>query len=466
MFPSQTYSLRRSELIKKTGTGIILIPGNSDSPMNYPANTFPFRQDSHFLYFCGIDLPGLFLVLDCDSGESVLFGDENSIEDIVWTGPLPTLASQATASGISKIHPSASLKTFVDSQHASGRNIHFTPPYRGENQVLLSALLGISPGELKSKASLTLIQSIVDLRSFKTDEEILEIEKAVNLTGAMHLAAMKFAKPGMIESEVVAKLMYEVHAAECLTSFPVILSVNGQVLHNHHHKNKLENGKLLLVDAGGESKMHYAGDMTRTFPVSGKFSTQQNEIYSIVLAAQEAAIAALQPGKTYKEIHLIASLTIAEGLKSVGLMQGNMQDAVNEGAHALFFPHGLGHMMGLDVHDMEDLGENHIGYSGEMERSTQFGLAYLRLAKKLQSGFVFTVEPGIYFIPELAAIWKNENKHSSFINYSKFEEYKNFGGIRIEEDFLITENGFRLLGKPIPKSIAGVEAIREEAIKG
>ncbi len=462
-FSSETYTQRRKALLDSIPQGIILIRANVDSPMNYAANVYSFRQNSHFLYYCGNDVAGLNLVMDTESGECILFGDELSMEDIVWTGPLPTLDFLATASGIQSVKPAARLRDVIEKAQTSNRNIHYTLPYRGESFISLSQLLGKSLEETKQGISSELVKAIIAQREIKTEEEIVEIHDAVNLTRNMHLAVMHTAKPGMIESEVFSKLMSVLHAQDCLPSFTPIMSINGQILHIHSHRNRMEEGKLLLVDAGAENQTHYAGDMTRTFPVGKTFSPRQKDVYEIVLAAQEAAIQMLGPNVYYKDAHLKSATVIAEGLKNLGLLKGKAEDIVAAGAHALFFPHGLGHMMGLDVHDMEDLGENNVGYDAEVKRSEQFGLAYLRLAKKLKPGFVLTVEPGIYFIPELWSMWKAENRHSDFINYASVESFLDFGGIRIEEDFVIRPSGAELLGKSLPKTIKAVEEERKKA---
>lgn len=465
MFPSSTYTSRRRELIHKISDGLILLQGNQEVGMNYGANVYHFRQDSNFLYFIGIDRAGLHAIIDCNSGEEWVFGEEATMDDVVWTGPLPTLAEEAAKAGISKVLPLSELPKMLESAQSRGRKIHFLPPYRGENTINLFNWLGVKPRDAKASASMDLIRAIVSIRSYKTAEEVVEIEKAVRITNAMHRAAMREARAGMSEAELVAKVVQPPYSRDNLTSFPVILTVNGQVLHQHGHQGVLEAGRLCLVDAGAEAASHYAGDMTRTFPVDARFTTKQAEVYQTVLDAQLAAIAALRPGISYRDVHKIACLTIAEGMKSIGLMKGDMQAAVDQGAHALFFPHGLGHMMGLDVHDMEDLGENNVGYDAEITRSQQFGTAFLRLGRKLEPGFVLTVEPGIYFIPELIDMWGAEGKFAEFINYDQLQAYKDFGGIRIEDDYLITADGARLLGNVVPKTIKDVEAVRLEAIE-
>ncbi|MEZ4827545.1 MAG: aminopeptidase P family protein [Bacteroidia bacterium] len=460
MFSSETYQSRRRQLMSQFRSGLILFLGNQESGMNYADNTYHFRQDSNFLYYCGLDYAGLAAVLDIDSGKTTVFGDELSLDMIVWTGALPTIKEMSFQAGIESTAPEAQLAKVLTQARQQNREIHFLPPYRPENAIRLSHLLGVNPSDAGAKASLPLIKAIISQRSIKTEEEVAEIEKGVAITNEMHLTAMHMARPGMKESEIAAAvhavpLRYGSHL-----SFPVICSIHGEILHNHYHKNTLEPGRLLLLDAGGESLMHYAGDMTRTFPVDKTFTQKQKEIYNIELQALNNAIDALRPGITYREIHFLAARTIASGLKDLGLMKGDVEEAVAEGAHALFFPHGLGHMMGLDVHDMEDLGEIYVGYAPGEQKSTQFGLKSLRLARALEPGFVLTVEPGIYFIPTLIDKWKADGKFEAFINYAALDSYRDFGGVRIEDNYLITQTGGRLLGTQVPKTAEAVEEIR------
>jgi Xaa-Pro aminopeptidase len=464
MFSKATYVTRRNGLKSHLGSGLVLLLGNDDSSMNAAANTYPFRQDSSFLYYLGIDRPGLAAILDLDSGNETIFGDELTIDDIVWMGPQPSISSQAAAAGVEAVLPSDKLADTLAKARQQGRKIHFIPPYRPEHQLKYQALLGIAPAEQKAAASEALIRAIVAQRSIKSAEEVAEIEKAVRTTNRMHLTAMRLARPGMTEAELTGAVNGAAVAGGGNLSFPIILSKHGQILHNHHHGNTLQEGDLVLCDSGAEAPSRYAGDMTRAFPAGRSFSTRQKEIYQIVLDSLKAASAALKPGLPYKEVHLLASRVIASGLKELGLMKGDVEEAVAAGAHALFFPHGLGHMMGLDVHDMENLGEDYVGYDEQVQRSDQFGTAYLRLGRALQPGFVLTVEPGIYFIPELTEMWQKEGKHTAFINYEKVQTYLDFGGIRIEDDYLITETGGRLLGDPIAKTIAEVEAVRAEGM--
>ncbi len=460
MFEREVYEKRRESLREILEEGIVLILGNDEAPMNYPANPYHFRQDSNFLYFFGLDEPGLAGVMDMEEERYIIFGDDIDVEDVIWMGPSPSLSEKAEKVGVKEIRPSSGLGDFLREAISKGRKVHFLPPYRGEHLLKLAYLLGIRPEAVKHWVSVDLIKAVVELRSVKGPQEIEQMDIAANITAEMHLLAMREARAGMYERELAGKIEGLAISSGGYISFPVILTIRGEILHNHYHGNMLREGKLLLVDAGAESPLHYAGDMTRTFPVSGKFTEKQREIYEIVLQAQKRAIENIKPGVYYREIHLLAARTIAEGLRDLGLMKGDVEEAVQAGAHALFFPHGLGHMIGLDVHDMEGLGEDYVGYDETVKRSDQFGLAYLRLAKKLLEGFTLTVEPGIYFIPALIEKWRSEGKHRDFINYEKVEEYMDFGGIRIEDSVAVTEDGCRILGKPVPKEPEDVEALR------
>ncbi len=461
MFSAHTYQARRERLRKDLKSGVVLLLGNNESGMNYAGNTYPFRQDSTFLYFFGIDKPGLAAIIDADSGEDILFGDDLSMEDIVWMGAMPKMKALAGQVGVGLTLPFKRLFNRIKNDRRLGRTIHIIPPYRHDNMLLLQQLLKLPPARQKAAASEALIRAVVAQRVHKSAEEVAEMERAVDVTGAMHVAAMKAAREGQVEAELAGLVEGMAVSAGGNLSYPVILSVHGQILHNHHHGNILQRGQMVLGDFGAETASHYAGDITRTFPVSPKFTTKQREIYEIVLDAEVNAIQSLRPGVTYQSVHLAAARRMAGGLKALGLMQGNLDEAVAQGAHALFFPHGLGHMIGLDVHDMEDLGENHVGYSADVQRSQQFGTAYLRLARPLEPGFVLTVEPGLYFIPQLIDQWQRKKQFAEFINYPALKKYRDFGGIRIEDNVLITENGHRILGKPIPKTVHEVEDLRK-----
>lgn len=460
MFSANTYTTRRQKLASKVDKGLLLFLGNEESPMNYTDNTYHFRQDSNFLYFFGIDKTGMAAIIDLDQGTTTLYGDDISIDHIVWMGPQPSMQELASRVGVSQTAPMAALATVLQSAQGEKRTIHYLPPYRDFNSIRLSKWLNVPLVNIPEGISTEFIKGVVDLRSYKTDEEIVEMERALATTKEMHVTAMRMARPGMIEANLAGRVQGIAVSGGGNLAYPVILTVNGQTLHNHYHGNELKSGQLVLGDFGAETDTHYAGDITRTFPVDKKFTDKQKAIYQIVLDAEMGAIDALRPGVTYREIHLLAGKIIAKGLKELGLMKGAVEAAVEAGAHALFFPHGLGHMIGMDVHDMEDLGENLVGYTESIQRSTQFGLRSLRLGRELEPGFVLTVEPGIYFIPELIDQWKADGKFTEFINYDALDDYRDFGGIRIEDNYLITENGARLLGPPIPKTIEEVEALR------
>ncbi len=459
MFEKEVYINRRKALKNKGLKGIGVFLGNIDSPMNYADNTFHFRQDSTFLYFFGLDFQGLAGVIDFDNGDEFIFGNDVDIADIIWMGPQVPLKENAQKAGIDKTASFSHLFDFVTNAIKQGRKIHFLPPYRGENKILLEKLLGISSVKIQQYVSLELVKAVIDLRSVKEPVEIEEIEKACATGYEMHVTAMKMAMPGTWEQKIAGTLEGIALAGGGMTSFPIILSQNGETLHNHDHSKILKEGKLMLTDAGAESLLHYASDFTRTVPVGGKFTQKQREIYEIVLAANNHATSLTKPGVTYLSVHLAAAEVIASGLKELGLMKGDVKEAVKNGAHAMFFPHGLGHMMGLDVHDMEDLGQIYVGYDDEIRPVDQFGTAYLRLGRKLQPGFVITNEPGIYFIPALIDKWKNEKINSDFINFDKVNEYRDFGGIRLEDDILVTNTGSEIIGKRVPINPDEVEQI-------
>lgn len=464
MFSSQIYTERRNALRKLIPAGLILLPGNSEAAYNYPANTYTFRQDSNFSYFFGLENPDFVGVIDIENDVDYIFGNDFEIDDIIWMGPQPKVTDLAAKVGVKNTANLGDLGSFISNAIAKGRRIHFTTPYRAETSLQVSQLVGIRPKMLKEYVSMPLVEAIVKLRSIKSDIEIAEIEKAIDTAWEMFTTGMRMAYPGRKEQQIVGAMEGISIAHGRPVSFPIILSMNGQILHNHHHEGILEEGRMMVMDAGTETSLNYASDITRTVPVGGKFSQKQREIYEIVLNANLNSIAATKPGVFYRDCHMVAAETIASGLKNLGLMKGDVKEAVAAGAHALFFPHGLGHMLGLDVHDMEGLGQIYVGYDNEIQPSKQFGTAYLRLGRRLQPGFVVTNEPGIYFIPELIDMWKAENQFPEFLNYDKIEEYRNFGGIRIEDDILVTEDGHRVLGKPIPKTVAEVEATMADKI--
>ena len=465
MFKKEIYTNRRNKLKKELGSGIALFLGNVDAAFNYPANQYHFRQDSHFLYFFGLDHPGFAGVMDVDNDKDYIFGNDFDIDDIIWMGEQPKVADMATEAGITNTAPYGDLAGFIKSAMDKGQNIHFLPTYRGETVIELTALLGIPNAKVKAAASVDLIKAVVKLKEIKDEFEIADIEKAVDIAYKMHTTSMRMAMPGVVEQEIAGTIEGISLALGGPVSFPIILSMNGQTLHNHYHGNTLEEGRMMVTDAGAETQLHYSSDITRTVPVGGKFNERQAEIYQVVLDANMAAIEAIKPGIKYREIHFLAARTIIEGLKKAGLMKGDTDAALKAEAHTLFMPHGLGHMMGMDVHDMEGLGEDYVGYDENTKRATTFGTAYLRLGKELKPGYVLTVEPGIYFIPALIDQFRNEGKFMDFINYDKVETYKDFGGIRIEDDILVTETGYRVLGKHIPKTIEEVEAVMANPIR-
>ena len=457
MFAKETYVQRRELLRKNVQGGILLFLGNDEQGLNYEDNTFRYRQDSTFLYYFGLSFAGLSAVIDLDEGRDIIFGDELTIDHIIWMGTQPTLHEKSAMVGVTDTRPSAELPAYLKKAQQQGRTIHFLPPYRAEHKLKLMDWLGLMPAQ--QEASVPFIRAVVQQRNYKTEEEIAEIEKACNVTADMHLAAMKCIRPGMYEYEVVAEMNHVAEQNNCELSFATIATINGQTLHNHYHGNLIKPGDLFLIDAGAELPSGYCGDMSSTIPADKTFTPRQRAVYEIQNAMHLESVKALRPGIPYMEVYDLSARVMVEGLKELGLMKGNADDAVREGAHALFYPHGLGHMMGLDVHDMENLGEVWVGYAGQ-PKSTQFGRRSQRLAIPLEPGFVHTVEPGIYFIPELIDLWRKEGRYTDFINYDKVEEYRHFGGIRNEEDYLITPTGARRLGKKIPLTPDEVEALR------
>jgi Xaa-Pro aminopeptidase len=457
MFEAATYRARRQRLMKDVGSGLILLLGNDEVGMNYAANTFHFRQDSTFLYFFAVDQPCLAAVLDADAGTETLFGDDLSVDDIVWTGALPTIADHCQPAGIAASAPMSVLDERIASAIRQGRRIHFLAPYRPEHTLKITQWLGIKPAMVAAYRSEALHKAVVAQRNIKSPEEVADIERAVNVSREMYLTAMAGALPGRYEYEIVADIVQVAFKHNCELAFPIICSVHGETLHNHNHANRLAAGDVMVLDSGVETPNRYASDLTRAIPVGGTFTTQQRTLYEMVLRAQVAAIAAITPGVPYKQVHMLAAKSFATDLKAVGLLKGDVDEAVAAGAHALFFVHGLGHMLGLDVHDMENVGENHVGYEPGAERSEQFGLAYLRLARPLQPGFVLTVEPGLYFIPQLIDQWKAAKKNEAFVNYAEVEKYRNARGYRIEDNVVVTDTGCRVLGQPVPKTVEDVE---------
>ena len=464
MFSRNIYVARRQRLIKSVKDGILLFLGNSEAPSNYADNQYIFRQDSTWLYYFGIDQPDMAAVIDVESGEEIIFGNDVDIDDIIWMGPQPLVSSRAEEVGVAKTAPLADLDKVVKAAVAKGRKVHFLPPYRYRNMILLHSLLGVPFDQMKAAASVEFIKAVVEMRLVKEPCEIQQIDIACNLGYAMHMAATKIMKPGLLEQDLVGVMEGVVISGGYMTSFPTILSQNGETLHNHSHHQIITEGRLTVIDAGAEIASHYCSDFTRTLPCSGRFTEQQKEIYTIVSEANNLALGLARPGISYRDVHLAASRLMLQGLKNIGLVKGDVDEAVAAGAAGLFMPHGLGHNMGLDVHDMENLGENYVGYEEGVKRSTQLGLGSLRMARVLKPGNVVTDEPGIYFIPALIDKWKAEGTCRDFINFDAMDAYRSFGGIRIEDDLLITENGARLLGsKRLPRTVEEVEnAMSEE----
>ncbi len=460
MFPAEVYIQRRKRLRELVGKGVILFLGNKDVAMNYAANNYPFRQDSSFLYYFGLDMPGLAGMIDCEQGSETVYGSDPTLEDIIWVGNQEPLQEKALKAGITDVKPLEKLDGDVFRVIAHNRAVNYLPPYREQRRLQLAYYDNLRYEEVDRNASKTLIRAVVSQRSVKDAHELQEMEVTMNeVTREAYGQILGNIKPGSFEYRVAGAFEGIVLGKNCRMAYPIICTVNGHILHNHFYGNELKKGQLLLLDAGAESPGRYATDITRTYPVGGKFSNQQKEIYRIVLQANQEVIQAIKPGKPYSEVHLLAATVLAKGLKEMGLMKGDAGEAVQHGAHALFFPHGIGHMIGLDVHDMEDVGEDYVGYDQDFKRSEQFGTAYLRLAKRMQEGYAVTVEPGIYFIDNLIDKWHSEGRYRDFIDYREVNKFRGFGGIRIEDNLVVTAKGNRIIGKPIPKEIEEVEKL-------
>ncbi len=458
-FSKETYVQRRAELKKKVGSGLILLFGNNNAPANYPSNGYTFRQDSTFLYYFGQQQEGLVGVIDVDEDKEYLIGDDVDIEDIIWTGFVPSIHDLAEEVGVSNSAPTSALATMVSRAKDKGQQIHFLPPYRHDIMIQIGDLMGIHPLKTKDAASFKLIKAVVDMRAVKSAEEIAEIERAMAIGYEMHTTAMKMCAPGVTEKEIAGAMEGIACSKGSKVSFLTILTMHGEIFHGNPSLRPLEAGRLMLCDAGAETVNNYCSDNTRVTPVSGKFTQKQRDIYTIVEACHDLVIQKAHPGMKWMDMHLDVCRLMTERLKDLGLMKGNVDDAVTAGAHAMFLQHGLGHMMGMDVHDMEGLGQVHVGFDDEVRPSNQFGTNCLRCGRRIQPGWVLTDEPGIYFIPALIDKWKGEGLHKEFINYDKIEDYRDFGGIRIEDDLLITEGGCRVLGdKIIPYHADDVEA--------
>ena len=459
MLNKEVYVNRRKKLKENFKDGLILIMGNNFSPLDCADNTYPFIQDATFKYYFGIDHNGLIGLIDIDKNEEIIFGNDYTMSDIIWMGKQKFLKELAIEVGVEKFIEKEELKKYLENR----KNIRFTNQYRVDNIMYLSSILNISPYEFDKYTSFNLVKAIIKQRNIKDKIEIEEIEKAVNITKEMHLSAMRNVKAEMKEYELVAKVEKQPRKYNAYYSFQTILSKNGQILHNHSHLNTLKDGDMVLLDCGALSDEGYCGDMTTTFPVSGKFTERQKTIHNIVRDMFDRAKELSKAGITYKEVHLEACKVLVENMKKLRLMKGAVEDIVSSGAYALFMPHGLGHMMGMTVHDMENFGEINVGYDEGEKKSTQFGLSSLRLAKKLEIGNVFTIEPGIYFIPELFEKWKNEKLYEKFLNYDEIEKYMNFGGIRMERDILIQEDGTsRILGDKFPRTADEIEEYMRE----
>ncbi len=449
MFSKETYINRRAELKKLVGNGIVILFGNNESPCNYPANAYyPFRQDSSFLYYFGQKRDGLVGVIDVDNDCEMLIGNDIDIEDIVWYGSVDCVADLAAQVGVSKSAPMKELKGICDKASGLGRKIHFLPPYRFDTKIQIFDLLGIHPDRQKTTASMELIKAVVKMRSTKTTEEIEELERAAEIGYKMHTTAMRLTKPGVTEKFIGGQVDGIANSYGAMVSFATIFSQHGEIMHGNPSMAELEAGRLVLCDAGAETINHYCSDNTRTYPVNGRFTQRQLDIYSIVEECHDYVLDVAKPGVKYMDVHFAVCRLMTERLKALGLMKGDTDEAVKAGAHAMFLPHGLGHMMGMDVHDMEGLDQINVGFDEETRPNLeQFGTNCLRMGRRLEEGFVVTDEPGIYFIPALIDDWKASGHCKEFINFDLLETYKDFGGIRIEDDVLITKDGCRFIGK-------------------
>lgn len=454
---------RRQALSRLVESGLVLLFGNNDSPANYPSNAYKFRQDSAFLYFFGQHRDGLVGVIDVDQHTETLVGNEIDIDDIVWFGSVKSVSAMAEECGVGATAPMSSLADMVQKALKAGRQVHFLPPYRYDTQIQIMDLTGIYPSKQREAASMPLIQAVIKLRSTKSAEEIAEIERACAIGYKMHVTAMKMCRPGVTEQAIGGAIDGVAYAEGCMPSFQSIVTMHGEIMHGNPSPRQLESGRLMLCDAGAETNENYCSDNTRTTPISGHYTQRQRDIYSIVSDCHDLVLDVARPGVKWWDVHFDVCRLMTNRLKELGLMKGDTEEALRAGAHALFLPHGLGHMMGMDVHDMEGLGQTNVGYDDEVRPSSQFGTASLRFARKLEPGFVVTDEPGIYFIPDLIDLWKREGHNAEFLNFEEIEKFKDFGGIRIEDDVLITENGCRFLGEQrIPYHMDEVEQFLAE----
>ena len=463
LFSKETYVARRQALSRLVESGLVLLFGNNDSPANYPSNAYKFRQDSAFLYFFGQHRDGLVGVIDVDQHTETLVGNEIDIDDIVWFGSVKSVSAMAEECGVGSTAPMSSLADMVQKALKAGRQVHFLPPYRYDTQIQIMDLTGIHPSKQREAASMPLIQAVIKLRSTKSAEEIAEIERACAIGYKMHVTAMKMCRPGVTEQAIGGAIDGVAYAEGCMPSFQSIVTMHGEIMHGNPSPRQLESGRLMLCDAGAETNENYCSDNTRTTPISGHYTQRQRDIYSIVSDCHDLVLDVARPGVKWWDVHFDVCRLMTNRLKELGLMKGDTEEALRAGAHALFLPHGLGHMMGMDVHDMEGLGQTNVGYDDEVRPSSQFGTASLRFARKLEPGFVVTDEPGIYFIPDLIDLWKREGHNAEFLNFEEIEKFKDFGGIRIEDDVLITENGCRFLGEQrIPYHMDEVEQFLAE----
>ena len=460
MFAKETYIGRRAELARRVGKGLILLPGNPEVPNNYPNNTYYFRQDSTFRYYFGLDIPSMMGVIDAESGEAMLFGDDFTVEDIIWTGPMPTIAEQGAEVGVMKTFPMAEVRTLLRKAIEQNRPVHYLPPYRAELKISLAELLGIRLDMLHERKSLDLMFAVAEMREKKSAEEVEALERAFKIGYQMHITAMRMCRPGVVEREIAGRLEGIAKSYGQGVSFPTIVTQHGEILHNHNHDGVLEAGRLLLVDGGGESVEGYCSDHTRTYPVSGKFSDLQRDIYNIVLRAHGEVKDLIKPGMMYTDIHRAAYLSLADGLKGMGLIKSTAEDAVDAGAMYLFMPHGLGHGMGMDVHDLENIGERSFDFTTVAERAAKSATCVHRSTWRVEPGTVMSDEPGLYFIPALIDKCRAEGKFSGIVDYDALDAYRTFGGIRIEDDVLVTETGSRFIGdKLLPLTVDELEAV-------
>ena len=460
MFSKETYIGRRAELARRVGRGLILLPGNPEVPNNYPNNTYYYRQDSTFRYYFGLDVPSLIGLIDAESGEAMLFGDDFTVEDIIWTGPMPTIADQAREVGVEKTFARNDVRDVLKRAIEQNRPVHYLPPYRAELKIEVADMLGIRLGMLHERMSIDLMFAVAEMRERKSAEEIEALERAFKIGYQMHMTAMRMCRPGVVEREIAGRVEGVAKSYGQGVSFPTIVTQHGEILHNHNHDGVLEAGRLLLVDGGAESVEGYCSDHTRTYPVSGKFSERQKDIYNIVLRAHSEVKEMIKPNTMYTDIHRAAYLSLADGLKGMGLIKSTPEQAVEAGAMYLFMPHGLGHGMGMDVHDLANIGERSFDFTAVQERAAQSATCVHRATWRVVPGTVMSDAPGIYFIPALIDKFRGEGKFKDIVNYDALDAYRDFGGIRIEDDVLVTETGSRFIGdKLLPLTVEELEEV-------